>query len=76
MDVPPREPNRARPAWFDAFLDDRGDAELAQEHGRTRNQITVLRQAWECSRGNLPDDRISPAARLWVERIRRAVRPD
>lgn len=57
------------------FLDDQGDAELASRHGRTRSQVTVLRQAWECARGNIADDRLSPAAQLWVERIRRAMRP-
>lgn len=69
--------------WTDAtvqaivsgFLDDVGDAELAATHGRTRSQVTVLHQAWECARGNIPDDRLSPAAQLWVERIRRAMRP-
>lgn len=69
--------------WSDAavqaiiggFLDDLGDAELAEQHGRTRHQVTVLRQAWECARGNIADDRLSPAAQLWVERIRRTMRP-
>lgn len=63
-------------AVVDDFLNDRQDGEIAANHGRTRNQVTVLRQAWECARGNLPDDGISPAARLWVERIRRAMRPE
>ena len=58
------------------FLDDQGDAELAAIHGRTRSQVTILHQAWECARGNIPDDRLSPAAQLWVERIRRAMRPE
>lgn len=57
------------------FLDDRADGEIAAVHGRTRHQVTVLRQAWECARGNLPEDRISPVALTWVERIRRAMRP-
>jgi len=58
------------------FLDDQGDAELAAQHGRTRAQVTVLRQAWECARGNIADDRLSPAAQLWVPRIQRAMRPE
>jgi hypothetical protein len=62
-------------AVIDEFLNDRQDGEIAEVHGRTRNQVTVLRQAWECARGNLADDGISPAAQLWVERIRRAMRP-
>jgi hypothetical protein len=55
----------------DGFLDGRGDAELADETKRTRQQITVLRQAWECARGNLPEDRISPAGTAWIERLRK-----
>lgn len=58
----------------DEFLNDRPDGEIAQVHGRTRHQITVLRQAWECARGNLADDQLSPAAQLWVERVRTAMR--
>ena len=61
-------------AVIDGFLDDRQDGALAEQHGRTRHQITVLRQAWECARGNLPEDRLSPAAQLWVGRIRTALR--
>jgi hypothetical protein len=63
-------------AVVDEFLNDRPDGEIAQVHNRTRNQITVLRQAWESARGNLPEDRLSPAAQLWVARIRAAMRPE
>lgn len=58
----------------DEFLNDRPDGEIAGVHRRTRHQITVLRQAWECARGNLADDQLSPAAQLWVERVRKAMR--
>jgi hypothetical protein len=61
-------------AVVEEFLNDRPDGEIAEVHGRTRHQVTVLRQAWECARGNLPEDRISPAARLWVERVRGVMR--
>lgn len=57
-------------AVVDGFLNDRLDGELAEQHGRTRSQITILHQAWECARGNLPEDQLSPAAQLWVARIR------
>lgn len=57
----------------DEFLNDRPDGEIAQVHGRTRHQITVLRQAWESARGNLAEDHLSPAAQLWVERVRKAM---
>jgi hypothetical protein len=50
------------------------DGEIANLHGRTRHQVTVLHQAWECARGNLPEDQLSPAAQLWVDRIRKAMR--
>jgi hypothetical protein len=56
-------------AVVDEFLNDRPDGEIATIHGRTRHQVTVLHQAWECARGNLPEDQLSPAAQLWVERI-------
>ncbi len=63
-------------AVVNEFLNDRPDGEIAQLHNRTRGQITVLRHAWESARGNLPEDRLSPAAQLWVARIRAAMRPD
>jgi hypothetical protein len=52
------------------FLEGRNDSEVAEQHLRTRHQITVLRQAWESSRGNIPDDQISPAAQAWIPRLR------
>ncbi len=62
-------------AVVDGFLNDHQDADLAAQHNRTRYQITILRQAWECARGNLADDQLSPAAQLWVDRIRTATQP-
>ncbi|MEK7413197.1 MAG: hypothetical protein AAB263_07755 [Planctomycetota bacterium] len=61
---------------IDGFLSDQQDSDLAETHGRTRHQITVLRHAWECARGNMTEDRISPAAQEWVPRIRRILRPE
>jgi hypothetical protein len=61
-------------AVVDEFLNDRPDGEIANTHGRTRHQVTVLHQAWECARGNLPEDQLSPAAQLWVDRIRKVMR--
>jgi len=57
-------------AAVEGFLNDRQDGDLADELGRTRHQITILHQAWECARGNIPDDQLSPAAQTWVSRIR------
>ena len=36
--------------------------------------LAILHQAWECARGNLPEDQLSPAAQLWVDRIRKVMR--
>ncbi len=68
-------PDETIRAVVEGFLNDAQDGELAEQHGRTRHQITILRQAWECARGNLADDQLSPAAQLWVARIRNAMRP-
>ena len=57
-------------AIIDGFLNDRPDGELAEQHGRTRHQITQLHQAWECARGNIPEDQLAPAVQPWVDRIR------
>ncbi len=70
----------ARP-WSDAdlkalsegFLDGVQDVELATKHHRTRGQIRDLRQGFECNRGNLIEDQISPAAVTWVHRWRRVL---
>jgi len=61
-------------AVVEGFLNDVQDTDLAERHNRTRHQITILRQAWECARGNLADDQLSPAAQLWVARIRSVMR--
>ena len=70
----------ARP-WSDAdlkalsegFLDGLLDPELAEQHHRTRGQIRDLRQAFECNRGNLIEDQISPAATTWIHRWKRVL---
>lgn len=81
-DVPFKVGNKvpARP-WTDAdlkalsegFLDGALDPELAERHHRTRGQIRDLRQGFECNRGNLIDDQISPAAATWVQRWHRVL---
>lgn len=70
----------ARP-WSDAdlkelsegFLDGLLDPELAERHHRTRGQIRDLRQGFECNRGNLIEEQISPAATTWIQRWRRVL---
>lgn len=79
----PRKVSRApgRP-WTDGdlkelsegFLDGLPDKVLAERHGRTFSQVRDLRQAFECQRGNLPDDQLSPASSTWVDRWRRVLR--
>jgi len=62
-------------AVVEGFLNDKPDGEIADQQGRTRHQITQIHQAWECARGNMPEDQLSPAAQPWVERIRTVMRP-
>lgn len=57
----------------EAFLDNASDGELALRFHRTRAQITELHRGFECARGNLSEDDLSPAAVLWVERWRRVL---
>jgi hypothetical protein len=58
-------------ALADAFLDGAQDGELAERFRRTRSQVTELHRGFECARGNLVEDQISPAAQTWVPRWRR-----
>jgi len=55
----------------DAFLDNATDAELAERYHRTRGAIKEAHQGFECARGNLVEDQISPVARTWVGRWRK-----
>lgn len=55
------------------FLDNITDAALAERFHRTRPQVTILHQGFECARGNLTDDAIPPAARTWVARWRKVL---
>jgi len=57
----------------DAFLDNATDAELATRHHRARGAIKEARQGFECARGNLVEDQISPVARTWVGRWRKVL---
>lgn len=55
------------------FLDGEADTALASRFHRTRTQISILHQGFECARGNLTDDGINPAARTWVARWRKTL---
>ena len=57
----------------DAFLDGMQDVELAGRFNRTKGQVRELRQGFECARGNLVEDQISPVAQTWVARWRRVL---
>lgn len=58
----------------EGFLDGLPDKVLADRHGRTFTQVRDLRQAFECQRGNIPEDQLSPASSTWVDRWRRVLR--
>jgi hypothetical protein len=60
-------------AVVDGFLDDRPDDDLARTFSCTRSQIRLLRQAFECARGNLVEDQLPPAARSQVDGLRAAL---
>lgn len=62
-------------ALSEGFLDGLSDKVLADRHHRVFSQVRDLRQAFECQRGNLPDDQLSPAASTWVARWRRVLAP-
>ena len=70
-------------AWHDdeirgvanAFLDGASDSDIARGSGRTRHQITILRHAFDAARGERNPDDCSPAARAWIDRLRRVLRP-
>jgi hypothetical protein len=70
-------------AWLDedlkalanAYLDGEEDSAIAQRISRARVQIKELRQAFECARGNVAEDQISPIAATWVPRWHKALRP-
>jgi hypothetical protein len=80
MKVGSRTPGRP---WNDAdlkalsegFLDGLPDRLLAERHNRIASQIRDLHQAFECQRGNVPEDQLSPAASTWVDRWRRVLAP-
>lgn len=59
----------------DAYLDGAEDGAIAQKISRARTQIKELRQAFECARGNVAEDQISPIAATWVPRWHKALRP-
>ncbi len=61
-------------ALADAFLDHHDDAALAARFHRSRSQVRELRAGFECARGNLVEDEISPIARTWIERWRKVLR--
>jgi hypothetical protein len=57
----------------DAFLDGQEDDALATRFNRTRAQLKQMRQGFECARGNLVEEQISPVATTWVQRWQRVL---
>ncbi|TVR40373.1 MAG: hypothetical protein EA402_13790 [Planctomycetota bacterium] len=55
------------------ILDGIEGPELRAMSGLGAGELARLRQAFECARGNLMSEDIPPAARAWVEPIRRAL---
>ncbi len=60
-------------ALADAILEGGQDTQLAERFHRGRSQIRDLRQGFECNRGNLVEDQITPAAVAWIHRWRRVL---
>jgi hypothetical protein len=60
-------------ALADGFLDGRSDAELSESCHRTSGQIKQLRQGFECTRGTVAEEDISPVAATWIARWRRVL---
>jgi transposase len=81
-DVPVKVGSRApgRP-WQDAdlrvladgFLEGATEADLSERFHRTRAQIKLLRQGFECARGTVMEDEINDVARTWIARWRRVL---
>jgi hypothetical protein len=79
----PRPGTPGRP-WSDedlrelahAFLDGGADGELAERFGRSRHQITTLRQGFDAARGDRTSEDCSPVAQTWIPRFRRALGGD
>ncbi len=59
-----------------AFLDGAVDRDLAREFSRTIAIIKQLRQAFECARGNLDEERVGEVAQSWIPRWRRVLLPE
>ncbi len=57
----------------ESFLDGADDQTCAQRFNRARSAIRELRQGFECARGNLVEDQISPIAMGWIGRWRKVL---
>ncbi len=81
-DIPVKVGSRApgRP-WQDAdlkqladgFLEGSTETQLSERFHRTRAQIRLLRQGFECARGTIPEDEANDIARTWIARWRRVL---
>ncbi len=60
-------------ALADGFLEGGAEAALSERFHRTRAQIKLLRQGFECARGTLMEDDINEIARTWIARWRRVL---
>jgi hypothetical protein len=60
-------------ALADGFLEGGTEAALSERFHRTRAQIKLLRQGFECARGTIMEDEINEVARTWIARWRRVL---
>jgi hypothetical protein len=60
-------------ALADGFLEGGNEAALSERFHRTRSQIKLLRQGFECARGTIMEDDIDEVARTWIARWRRVL---
>jgi hypothetical protein len=60
-------------ALADGFLEGGNEAQLSERFHRTRSQIKLLRQGFECARGTVTEDDINEVARTWIARWRRVL---
>ena len=70
--TPPPDPDMIR-RIVGGFLDDQDDKTLAQRFGIAKREISTLRAAFECGRGNMVEDQLPALAMAWLPVLRDAL---
>ena len=70
--TPPPDPDMIR-RIVSGFLDDQDDKSLAQRFGIAKREISTLRAAFECGRGNMVEDQLPALAVAWLPMLRDAL---